>query len=375
MAMLLYEIHRIKLYAQKERGVIEKMRLLFISTPVGPIGSGIGGGVEIVLSSLAKSFKKQAHDVEVVAPRGSKIDAIKVHQFDGELHIPIQRLKRNDSIPTPIDSVLVNMWKYATEHSEQFDCIINLAYDKLPFEQHHTCNTPIGHVISMSSLNDEMDLIFEKVASNFPNTMIMHSHAQAATFNSTIRKAAQIIECGIDDSLYQYNSNPKDHLAFVGRISREKGIADIFQLAEKTSYLIKVWGYMEDVAYWKEAQSAYPNAKVMYCGFLPSSELQLELGQARAQLMTHKSVEAFGLVVIEALACGTPTIAYDRGAPAEIIQDGRTGFVVPADDIEKMISSINTIDQIKRSDCREHFETKYTIEVFSKRIERWMMQL
>lgn len=351
------------------------MRLLFISTPVGPIGSGIGGGVELILSSLAKTLNKQAHDVEVVAPRGSQIDDVKVHQFDGELHIPMQRIQRNDSIFTPIDSVLVNMWNFVIEHAEQFDCVINFAYDKLPFEQHHACSIPIGHIISMSSLNDEMDLIFERVAANFPCTMVMHSQVQVATFNSTIRKAVQIIECGIDDSLYQYNSIPKDHLAFVGRISREKGIADIFQLAEKTNYLIKVWGYMEDVAYWKEAQSAYPNARVIYGGFLPSSELQRELGQARAQLMTHKTVEAFGLVVIEALACGTPTITYDRGAPAEIIKDGYTGFVVPADDIDKMISSIDMIDQIKRSDCREFVKEKYTLGTFSKSVEQWIMQL
>ncbi|KTD82221.1 glycosyltransferase [Legionella waltersii] len=351
------------------------MRLLFISTPVGPIGSGIGGGVELIVSSLARSFKKQTHDVEVVAPTGSTIDGIAVHQFEGRLHIPMQRLKRNDAISTPMDSVLINMWKFAIEHSDRFDCIVNFAYDKLPFEQHPTCNTPIGHVISMSSLNDDMDSIFEKVATQFPNSLVMHSRAQAATFNSTIRKGTKIIECGIDDSLYAYNSNPQKHLAFVGRISREKGVADVFKLAEKTNYLIKIWGYMEDEAYWMEAQNNYPKAKVVYCGFLPSTKLQWELGQARAQLMTPKSVEAFGLVVVEALACGTPTIAYNRGAPAEIIQDGRTGFVVPADDIDKMISSIHLIDQIKRSDCRKHFEEKYTLEVFSKSIERWIMKL
>lgn len=351
------------------------MRLLFISTPVGPIGSGIGGGVELILSALAKSLSKHEHYVEVVAPRGSKIDDVKVHQFDGQLHIPMQKIKRNEAVLTPIDSVLVNMWKFVIENAPQFDYVINFAYDKLPFEQHHTCSIPIGHIISMSSLNDEMDSIFERVASSFPCTMVMHSHVQLTTFNSIIRKAVQIIECGIDASLYQFNSNPKDYLAFVGRISREKGIADIFQLAEKTNYLIKVWGYMEDVVCWKEAQNTYPNAKVIYGGFLPRSELQRELGQARAQLMTHKLIEAFGLVVIEALACGTPTITYDRGAPAKIIQDGHTGFVVPADDIDKMISSIDMIDQIKRSDCREFFEAKYTLEAFSDCVERWITQL
>jgi UDP-glucose:tetrahydrobiopterin glucosyltransferase len=351
------------------------MRLLFISTPVGPIGSGIGGGVELILSALAKSFNKQGHDVEVVAPRGSQIDDIKVHQFDGRLHIPMQKMQRNDAVFTPIDSVLVNMWKFVIERAQQFDYVINFAYDKLPFEQHHACSIPIGHIISMSSLNDEMDLLFERIASNYPRAMLMHSHVQVTTFNSTILKAVQIIECGIDASLYQYNANPKDYLAFVGRISREKGIADIFQIAEKTNYLIKAWGYMEDETCWKEAQSIFPNAKVVYSGFLPSSELQHELGQARAQLMTHKLIEAFGLVVIEALACGTPTITYDRGAPAEIIQDGRTGFVVPADDIDKMISSINMIDQIKRSDCREFFEAKYTLETFYSGVEQWITQL
>ena len=87
---------------------------------------------------------------------------------------------------------------------------------------------------------------------------------------------------------------------------------------------------------------------------------------------TPKWNEAYGNVVVESLACGVPVVAYDRGGPGELIESGKTGWVVSPDDIAAMIDGISHIDQIDRSLCRAWVEQSASYQGFSKRLEAWI---
>ena len=87
--------------------------------------------------------------------------------------------------------------------------------------------------------------------------------------------------------------------------------------------------------------------------------------------MTPAWVEAFGNVAIEAMATGVPVVAYDRGGPAEIITDGETGFVVPADDVDALIGAVARIDTIRRISCRQRVEEHFSTEAFAARVNAW----
>ena len=87
---------------------------------------------------------------------------------------------------------------------------------------------------------------------------------------------------------------------------------------------------------------------------------------------TPKWNEAYGNVVVEAMACGVPVIAYDLGGPGELIEDGFNGFLVKPDNIEELIKATKSISEIKRKNCREWFEEKATTKVFAERVENWL---
>jgi UDP-glucose:tetrahydrobiopterin glucosyltransferase len=91
--------------------------------------------------------------------------------------------------------------------------------------------------------------------------------------------------------------------------------------------------------------------------------------------MTPKWIEAFGNVAIEALACGVPVIAYRRGGPAEIVMDGKTGWLVQPDSVERLVEAIARLDQIDRAACRQQVEADYSMAAMGERIERWLMDI
>ena len=99
--------------------------------------------------------------------------------------------------------------------------------------------------------------------------------------------------------------------------------------------------------------------------------MQQELGKCRAMLMTPRWVEAFGNVAIEALACGVPVISYRRGGPAEIIQDGKTGFLVEPDNVNGLVNAIARLDTINRYTCRQQAETDFSLAALGDRFENW----
>ena len=110
---------------------------------------------------------------------------------------------------------------------------------------------------------------------------------------------------------------------------------------------------------------------MQYCGFLSTQALQEELRQSRALLMTSRWVEAFGNVVIEALACGVPVISYARGGPAEIIQQGITGLLVEPDNVDELRQALHNIDQLDRQACRQQAKHYYSLPAIADQLESW----
>jgi UDP-glucose:tetrahydrobiopterin glucosyltransferase len=164
-------------------------------------------------------------------------------------------------------------------------------------------------------------------------------------------------------------------LAWSGRIAPEKALEDAVAASQLTGIPLKIFGKIQDSSYWEKIQRDYPDAPMEYMGFLSTEELQSQLGKCRALLVTPRWVEAFGNVAIEALACGVPVIAYRRGGPAEIVRDGKTGFLVEPDDIEGLVTAIQRLDEIDRFACRQQAEGEYSLEALGDRLEDWFTDL
>ncbi|MGF1487724.1 MAG: glycosyltransferase family 4 protein [Prochloraceae cyanobacterium] len=326
-------------------------KLLFISTPVAPLGSGIGGGVELSLQNIARELIRRGHEVKVVAPAKSILPDIPIIEIAGNFQIPAQTQTRDVPITMPENSVLGNMWEYARSVRSQWDLIVNFGFDWLPFYLTPFFDRPIAHFISMGSLSEALDSIMQQVADRFPGSIGVYTKSQAETF--PFANACKILSSAVDLSLYSFVSSPGDSLVWLGRIAPEKALEDAVEAAKITGIPLKIFGKIQDEAYWQKIQADFPDAPFEYGGFLSTSQLQQELGQCRALLMTPRWIEAFGNVAIESLACGVPVISYHRGGPAEIVRDGKTGFLVEPDSVVGLVEAIEKIDKIYRSACRK----------------------
>ena len=345
------------------------LKLLFVSTPVGPLGTGVGGGVELSLHNIAQEMLRRGHTLQIVAPQGSTFSSMSLVQIAGNFQIIAQTQERTAPITMPFNSVLANMWDYARQVQAEYDLIVNFAYDWLPFYLTPFFSRAIAHFVSMGSLSEAMDQIVAQVADQFPGTIGFYTPSQAATF--AISQQCPCLSSGINLSLYEFCSQPQHCLAWLGRIAPEKGLEDAVAAAKIANIPLKIMGKMQDESYWKKICQDYPDAPVEYLGFLSTAQMQQELRQCQAMLMTPRWIEAFGNVAIEALACGVPVIAYRRGGPAEIVQDGKTGFLVEPDSVNGLVDAIARLDEIDRYTCRKQAEAEFSLEALGDRFEQW----
>ncbi len=354
-------------------------RILIISTPVGPLGSGVGGGVELTLHSLVLGLTGRGHYVEVLAPEQSLHVGTVVHQIKGALQPSAHNADRDTLVTVPADGVLAAMCEWARVHQDEFDVILNLAYDWLPYYlTPFFATTPLAHLVSMATLSDAMDDAITRAAAVRPRNVAVHSQAQADTYPAlrgpALSGLVPVIGSGIAVERYDMHitADEPPHLGFIGRISREKGLDDVIAVAEAAGLPLKVWGLMQDQSVWDAAVAAHPAARVSYEGFLPTDDLQAAIGGCAAIVMAPKWIEAFGNVAIEAMATGVPVISYRRGGPAEIIVDGETGFLVEPDDVDGLVAAVGRISELDRVECRQRVEEEYSIAAFAARVETWL---
>ncbi|RMF27525.1 MAG: glycosyltransferase [Cyanobacteria bacterium J083] len=349
------------------------LNLLFVSTSVGALGSGEGGGVELTVLNLVQEMQRRGHQINTIAPAGSVLKNASVIGIEGNIQTPVQTQTRDAPICFPGNSVLANMWEYARRLQHKYDLIVNFCFDWLPFYLTNFFDRPLAHFISMGSMTDALDEIMEQTAAAYPKNIGVYTKAQANTFS--FAEKCRILGSAIDLSLYEFNPQPENFLCWLGRIAPEKALEDAVEAAQISQIPLHIFGKIQDIDYWQKIQADFPHAPLEYRGFLPTRELQKEIGQSRALLMTPRWIEAFGNVAIEALACGVPVIAYNRGGPGEIVQDGKTGFLVEPDSVSGLVAAINNLDKIDRYYCRQQAEITYSLEAWGDRFEAWFRDL
>ena len=350
------------------------MRIVLISTPIGSLGSGKGGGVEITLKSLVSGLAEQGHYLDIVAPINSKLlessQKVQLHVVGGEEQVSWQHQDYYSPVSIPNDSLLSAMVEKALELGKQADVVLNFSYDWLPIWMTLNIDIPIAHIISMGSESFVVSNLIKKVYSRFPNNFAFHSEIQASDYPFV--KKPIIIGNGFELDKYIFKDCKNGPLAWVGRIAPEKGLEDAAYVANKLGEKLKVWGVVQDKSYASKIEKSFEPDTIEWRGFLETHDLQKELGDCRALLNTPKWNEAYGNVVVEALACGVPVIAYKRGGPSEIIQHGETGFLVNPDDKENLLYYLRFVNKINRKKCREWVENNASSSIFASKVISWL---
>jgi UDP-glucose:tetrahydrobiopterin glucosyltransferase len=130
---------------------------------------------------------------------------------------------------------------------------------------------------------------------------------------------------------------------------------------------------VEDEAYAAAVEASVPAGTLQWRGFLPTQQLQAQLGRCRALLNTPKWNEAYGNVVVEAMACGVPVVAYHRGGPGELVQPGVNGLLVAPDDVAALAVATAEVGSVDRWACRQWVEAHASTAVLAERVESWLL--
>ena len=184
-------------------------------------------------------------------------------------------------------------------------------------------------------------------------------------------RVAGTVYNGIDVAALPYSTARGDYFAFLGRVSPEKGLDIAIRVAQKVGVLLKVAAKLDVTERrWFDDVIAplLRRGGVEFVGEIAAHEKGAFLAGAAALLHPSRCSEPFGLAAVEAMACGTPVLTLNRGAAAEIVQDGRTGFVV--NDEAALASAIDGLERIERSACRQHAASRFDRRFMAEQYEQ-----
>ena len=351
------------------------LKLVLVSTPIGYLGSGKGGGVELTLISLIRGLISLGHEVTLIAPENSSLpedcSRVQIKHLPGIDQSSWQHQNHNSPIKIPLNAVLPRLWEAAIELGKNADAVLNFSYDWLPIWVSQFLDIEIFHLISMGNVSEVMKGVIKDVSINKPYKFAFHTYRQASDYK--LSQDPIVVGNGFDMSNYKFQQNKFGPIGWAGRVAPEKGLEDAAKVAYSLGEKLLVWGLADDVKYVSKLKELFSDEIIEFRGFLPTESFQNELGICRVLLNTPKWNEAYGNVVIESMACGVPVVAYDRGGPGELIQSGINGFVVPPDDIEAMKVAVSKIDRIERKNCRKFAEETASYKIFAKKIEEWII--
>jgi UDP-glucose:tetrahydrobiopterin glucosyltransferase len=350
------------------------LSVLIIASPIAPLGGGHMGGVELTLLNIAKGLTNLKHRVFILAPEKSilpkGLERVSLIPIPGKLERNCLSSGRKHVSSLAEGTVLKNMEHWLQNYYKRFSIILNLAYECSLLSLTHHSTIPCCHLISMGSETDEMDEEIRCLSQKKPTSLAFHSITQAKDFNLSSKPI--ILGNGFDMRHYQFCDSPENYLGWAGRISPEKGLEDAIYCAESLGYTLKVWGVVDDRDYFNYLQKNNPSSLIHWRGFLRTPSFQKELRQSMVFINTPKYNEAFGNVVIEALACGVPVITYKRGNPGEIIKNDLNGVLVKPNDKYELTNAIIKAKTIDRYGCHLWAKEHYSLKTFSRKVESWL---
>jgi glycosyltransferase involved in cell wall biosynthesis len=194
----------------------------------------------------------------------------------------------------------------------------------------------------------------------------VHFVAISEADRSAQLRYAATIHHGIALGDFPFDPSGSEDLLFFGRIHLDKGAAEAVEVARRTGRRLVMAGIVQDEAYHHEhVAPALGDGRVVYRGPVGGEDRTRALGSARALLHLINFDEPFGLSVVEALACGTPVIACNRGSMPELIDHGVTGFLV--DSVDEAVAAVGRIGEIDRAACRAAVAERFTVERMADR--------
>jgi glycosyltransferase involved in cell wall biosynthesis len=305
------------------------------------------GGTERIVSYLTEELVRQGHEVTLFASSDSRTRARLVPECR-------RALRLDPKCRDPL-APHVTMVEDVFRRAEEFDAI-HFHIDYIHFPVSRRLETP--HVTTLHGRLDLPELpSLYRMFPDVPLTSISQAQRKPIAWVNWVGNVPH----GLPLDLYSFQPSPGSHLAFVGRVSPEKGLDRAIEIAKRAGMPLKIGAKIDtaDRAYFESTlRPKLDHPSIEFLGEIGDAEKQKVIGNAAALLFPIDWPEPFGLVMIEALACGTPVIAFSRGSVPEVIDDGISGFIVNS--VDKAVESVARISFIDRRRCRAAFEQRFS---------------
>jgi glycosyltransferase involved in cell wall biosynthesis len=300
------------------------------------------GPWEQVASTLAEGLVALGHEVTLFATADSRTTA--------RLHAEAPRGYEEDpDVDAKVYEGLHNA--AAFERAHEFDVVSN-QFDFLPLTYSRLVSTPV--VTTIHGFSSDRILPVYRAYDDIAHYVAISDADRHPdlTYDATIHH-------GIDLSPFTFREQPGDYLLFLGRIHPDKGTHRAVAVARRAGLPLVIAGIVQDEDYFRQLVEPHLGAPdISYVGPVGPVERDALLGGALALLHLIGFAEPFGLSVVESLATGTPVIAYPLGSMPEIIQPGRTGFLV--DDVASAVAAVGEVAALSRRHCRDDVEERFT---------------
>lgn len=317
------------------------------------------GGIERIVEILALQYTAMGHEVHLLVTPGSFVKGCTVYPF-GKEGFPPKKMDALKAIPTA--------WQFLWNHRNDFDLVHSfgrLAY-LLPILNH-----PVKKIMSYQREIDKRNIW---LINKLPRKNIFFT-ACSADLLSRLNIASKGIWGAVYNAVIfsKYTLQPKvpddAPLMFLGRLERIKGCHTAIEIAKSTGSKLIIAGNIstlpEELEYFeKEIRPLIDGIEIIYVGAINDAEKNHWLGVSKALIFPIEWNEPFGIVMIEAMACGTPVIGYNRGSVNEVIDERITGFKV--DDAAGMVLAVNQLATLNRSRCCMHAKQRFDASVIAR---------
>lgn len=330
------------------------MHIGIIAPPFEPVPPIRYGGTERVVSAIVEGLVMRGHDVVLFANGKSRTNAELRYIYEEPLHSFDEYADDRQAL-------------YAFRQATEFDIIHDHTYLGAGVRYSQLVATPT--VITIHNIpGDDVDEPTIKIYRDYHTPLVSISNAQQSKFPGANFVAT--IYNGVDLNEFQFAPFKDNYMLHIGAISARKGSHIAVEVAHRMNYPLKLAGKIDewDKPYFEEHIKPFLQPGLIeFVGEVGGQE-RINLFQ-RARLLLFPVIwsEPFGLVMIEAMACGTPIIAFNNGAVPEVVIDGETGFIVSS--VEEMCDAVKLIDKIEVQNCRDHVVRNFSNEKMVEQYE------
>ena len=340
------------------------MRIAILGSVALPVPPPAQGGTEWIAYYQAKGLSERGHKVILFAAKGSKKDKyelVEVGKGDTVQGSTLQGVNKDGFVESSRKLRLENVYlaqaiQQLIDRKDDYDVILNNMRGEAIF-------LPVAKMLNKPFVNVMHLPIFPELAEIFKEYhthVITISQAQRKDYQD-LNYLATVNNC-VDTKQYAFNAVPEDYLLMMGSIAPHKNQAGAIRVAKKLGMKLILAGKINDRKYFDSLKGDIDGKLINWIGELAFPEKLKLYQKAKAFLFPILWEEPFGLVMIEAMACGTPVVAFNNGAISEVVVDSKTGFVIDNNSEEKMIEAVRKIDSIRRADCRNYVEENFSVE-------------